>query len=67
MDKGGSCADDSFGSDDSAAFENESMQKMVSVLQDPSIFTTLGMTQPPQCFHPLEPEVYAASFIRLIQ
>ena len=56
----------SSGSDNVGACDNESMQEMVSVLQDPSIFKTLGLTQPPQCFRPLEPEVYAASFVRLV-
>jgi hypothetical protein len=56
----------SSGSDDVAACENESMQEMVSVLQDPSIFKSLGWKQPPQCFRPLEPEEYAASFVRLL-
>jgi len=57
----------SYGSDDAAACENESMQEMVSVLQDPSVFRSLGWKQPPQCFRPLEPEEYAASFVRLVQ
>ena len=61
-------ADFSSGSDDdAAAFENEAMQEMVAVLQDPSIYSTLGMTHPPKSFHPLEPEAYAASFVRLVQ
>lgn len=56
----------SYGSDNEAARENESMQAMVSVLQDPSISDSLGFLDRPQCFHPLEPEVYAASFLRLV-
>ena len=64
--QGSSVITSSPGSDDAAACENEAMQDMVSVLQDPTIFKSLGLTEPPQCFRPLDAEVYAASFVRLV-